>query len=232
MTVWGLVRYRYIRGLCPEREPDEVSKSGRRLLLVFATVYTLALVRHSALLGYLSGRHIIALLYASLPFAAAGTFVCARGIAVKLRFGPRLARLTGVAVACSLVVASVVVQMQPNHLNHLSRFGHWAAGSWLANCARADELVLDTRGWARFVSGQPGYDYWHVRQALTDSHLSYIVVGLDELQAKSRRAQTLKALLAYSATPLREFPAFPGDQVMGVRLYRFHRPGSWEGLVR
>ena len=51
-----------------------------------AAVYTLALVRHSALLGYLSGRHIMALLYASLPWAAAGTFVCAAGIAVKLRW--------------------------------------------------------------------------------------------------------------------------------------------------
>jgi hypothetical protein len=122
--------------------------------------------------------------------------------------------------------------MQPNHLNHLSRFGHWAAGAWLAKCARPDELVLDTRGWARFVSGQPGYDYWHVRQALTDAHLSYIVVGLDELQAKSPRAETLKALLAFSATPVRDFPAFPGDREAGVRLYRFHRPSSWEGLVR
>ena len=69
-------------------------------------------------------------------------------------------------------MASIVVQMQPNHLNHLSRSGHWAAGKWLAENARPDELVLDTRGWARFVSGQPGYDYWHVRQALTDSHLA------------------------------------------------------------
>ena len=100
--------------------------------------------------------------------------------------------------------------MQPNHLNHLSRWGHWAAGRWLADHAEPSELVLDTRGWARFVSGHPGYDYWHVRQALTDSHLSYIVVGLDELEARSARAETLKALLAYAATPLVEFPAFPG----------------------
>ena len=47
--------------------------------------------------------------------------------------------------------------------------------------------MLDTRGWARFVSGHPGYDYWHVRQALTDSHLSYIVVGLDELASQQHR---------------------------------------------
>jgi 4-amino-4-deoxy-L-arabinose transferase-like glycosyltransferase len=232
MTVWGLARYRFIRDLCPEREADETSKSARRLLLVFSAAYTIALVRHSALLGYLSGRHVVALLYASLPFAAAGTFVCARGIAVKLHFGRHTARWAGALAGCLLVIASVAVQMQPSHLNHLSRFGHWSAGTWLAQSARPDELVLDTRGWARFVSGQPGYDYWHVRQALTDSHLSYIVVGLDELRAKSPRAETLKALLAYSATHVRDFPAFPGDREAGVRLYRFHRPSSWEGLVR
>ncbi len=232
MTVWGLVRYRYIRTLCPDRKPDQASESTRRLLLAFSAVYTVALIRHSALLGYLSGRHIIALVYASLPWAAAGTFVCSRGIAVKLRLSPRWARLAGTGVACVLVLGSIAVQMQPNHLNHLSRFGHWAAGKWLAENARPDELILDTRGWAQFVSGQLGYDYWHVRQALTDSHLRYIVVGLDELQAKTPRARTLQALLAYAATPLRDFPSFPGEREAGVRLYRFHRPSSWEGLVR
>jgi 4-amino-4-deoxy-L-arabinose transferase-like glycosyltransferase len=230
MTVWGIVRQRYIRGLCADRNPHD-GEVERRLLLVFAAVYGLALVRHSSLLGYLSGRHIMALVYASVPWAAAGSFVCARGIAVKRRWGPRFARNVGIVGALLLVAASIGVQMRPNHLNHLSRWGHWSAGQWLAGNARPTEMVLDTRGWARFVSGQPGYDYWHVRQALTDSHLSYIIVGLDELEARSSRARTLKALLAYSATQLKEFPAFPGDRTPGVRLYRFHRPGTWEGLV-
>jgi hypothetical protein len=106
------------------------------------------------------------------------------------------------------------------------------AGQWLAGRADRSEKVLDTRGWARFVSGWPGYDYWHVRQALSDSQLSYIIVGLDELDAHSSRARTLRALLAYAATPLEEFPAFPGAQTAGVRLYRFHRPADdWEGLA-
>ncbi len=56
-------------------------------------------------------------------------------------------------------------------------------------------------------------------------------MGLDELDAHSSRARTLQALLAYTATPLKEFPAFPGDRTAGVRLYRFHRPGTWEGLA-
>jgi hypothetical protein len=230
MTVWGIVRLRYIRGLCQDCDPSE-GEMERTLLLVFAAVYGLALIRHSALLGYLSGRHIMALVYASVPWAAAGSFVCARGIAVKRCWSPRFARNSGIAAAILLVTASIVVQMQPNHLNHLSRWGHRSAGQWLTGNAQPAEKVLDTRGWARFVSGQPGYDYWHVRQALTDGHLSYIIVGLDELEARSARARTLKALLAYSAIPVKEFPAYPGDRTAGVRLYRFHHPRTWEGLV-
>jgi hypothetical protein len=230
MTVWGLVRQRFILGLCLDRDPND-SGVERRLLLNFAAIYGLGLVRHSVLLGYLSGRHVMALVYASIPWAAAGMFVCARGIAVKLRWSPQLARCWAVAAGGLLVATAIVVQLQPSHLNHLSRSGHWSAGQWLASHARPNELVLDTRGWARFVSAHPGYDYWHVRQALTDAQLSYIVVGRDEMEAKSARARTLKALLSYSATPVLDFPAFPGDRTAGVRLYRFHRPSTWEGLV-
>jgi Dolichyl-phosphate-mannose-protein mannosyltransferase len=229
MTVWGIVRQSYIRSLCSDRAPDD-GETERRLLAVFAVVYGLALVRHSVTLGYMSGRHIMPLVCVSLPWAAAGSFVCARGIAVKRRWSPRFARNAGIVAACLLVVASIVVQTRPNHLNHLSRWGHWCAGQWLAGHADSNEKVLDTRGWARFVSGAPGYDYWHVRQALTDSHLTYIIVGLDELDARSSRARTLKALLAYAATPLKDFPAFPGDRTAGVRLYRYRHPATWEGL--
>jgi hypothetical protein len=140
-----------------------------------------------------------------------------------------IARLGALAFA---VILSLGTQLNPHHLNHLSRWGHWAAGRWLSAHAAPGEEVLDTRGWARFVSGLPGYDYWHVRQALTDSHLSYILVGLDELQAKSPRSETLRNLLAYAATPLAEFPAAPGDSTPAVAIYRFHRPASWEGFAR
>jgi hypothetical protein len=231
MTVWGIARRRYIRGLCLARDPDACGADEGRLLLTFAIVYVVALIRHSVLLGYLSGRHIMPLVHASLPWAAAGSFVCARGIAVKLCWTENECRRAAILAGCLIVAASIVVQMQPNHLNHLSRSGHWAAGRWLADHVGPRELVLDTRGWAKFVSGHAGYDYWHVRQALTDSHLAYIVVGVDELRARSARARTLNSLLAYAATPLLDFPSFPGDPTPAVRVYRFRRPHNWEGLA-
>jgi 4-amino-4-deoxy-L-arabinose transferase-like glycosyltransferase len=231
MTVWGLARRRFIGRLLGACDADDGFRAEGRVLLVFTAVYGLALVRHSATLGYLSGRHVMALVVASAPWAAAGAYVCGRGIATKLRWTDRTIRWAGIAAMGVTVAASFVVQMRPNHLNHLSRWGHWAAGQWLAANARPDELILDTRGWARFISGRPGYDYWHVRQALTDSHLSYVLVGLDELDAPSPRAATLKALLAYAATPLLDFPADPGQLIPAVRLYRFRRPSTWEGMA-
>src|SRR5207247_295368 len=73
MTVWGLVRQRFIRGLLPDRDPDDAERTETRLLLVFVGVHGLALVRHSTMLGYLSGRHVMALVIASIPWAAAGS---------------------------------------------------------------------------------------------------------------------------------------------------------------
>ena len=90
--------------------------------------------------------------------------------------------------------------------------------------------MLDTRGWASFVSGRTGLDYWHVRQALLDPALSFVVVGEDERSARSGRGETLRALLAYAAEPIVSFPEREGGQGVGVRVYRFHPPESWAGM--
>jgi len=229
MSLWGLVRQRFILGLCGNRDPAGTGGSERLVLAVFASVFVLALLRHTASLGYLSGRHTLPLVLISVPWAAAGTFVCLRGLGLKLPWSPRTAWTTGI-VATSVVVATLAAyQLRPGHP---TRWGHWAAGRWLAEHAQRSDVVLDTRGWARFVSGAPGYDYWHVRQALTDSHLTYVVVGHEELAATSPRAQTLNALMAFAATPIQDFPSMAGERDVGVRLYRFRQPGSWEGLRR
>jgi hypothetical protein len=232
MTIWGCARRKALRVMItPDGVPPPPGMEGR-LLGMFAAVYTLALLRHSTALGYLSWRHVLPLVVASIPWAAGGTYICCRRIGELLKLGPRASLAGRLAAMAFALTLSLGAQLNPNHLHHLSRWGHWAAGRWLSAHAMPGEEILDTRGWARFVSGLPGYDYWHVRQALTDSHLSYILVGLDELDATSPRAQTLQALLDYAATPLAEFAASPTDSTPAVRLYRFHRPASWEGFAR
>jgi 4-amino-4-deoxy-L-arabinose transferase-like glycosyltransferase len=229
MAIWGLVRHRFILTLCRDREPEDRGWAEQIVLATFAGVFLIMLLRHVAALGYLSSRHTLPLVMISVPWAAAGTFVCLWGLAVKLPWSPRAAWVTCTVGMGLVVVTLVVYQLRPGHP---SRFGHWAAGCWLAEHATAEDVVLDTRGWARFISQKPGYDYWHVRQALTDSRLSYVVVGHDELAALSPRARTLNALLAYAATPVLDLPVLAGSKSVGVRIYHFHQPSSWEGLVR
>jgi hypothetical protein len=183
------------------------------------------------MLGYLSDRHTLALVLASTPWAAAGTYVCLRGLAVKFGWSPRFARLVRFGFAC--VVVTTIAYFQ-TRATHTSRVGHLEAGQWLAGHGKPGEVILDTRGWASFVADRSSidsYDYWHVRQALTDHRLSYIVVETDELGADSRRAETLQAMLTYAAEPIGDFPASSRDEAGRVRVYRFRRPNDWKGML-
>ena len=211
-AIWGAVRARFVRTLIAGEHvtagsgQDENARPPRlrTLLTIYLVLYALVLVRHQVMLGYLSDRHLLPLVAVAMPWAAAGTYVCARRAAAALGWPARRTRLLGgVLVVLAVVTAIVMPQWKPGHR---SRWGHWAAGCWLQAHARTPDAVLDTRGWASFVSNRPSYDYWHVRQALTDPYLAYIVVGADELSAASRRAATLRAVLAYSATPVAAFP--------------------------
>jgi Dolichyl-phosphate-mannose-protein mannosyltransferase len=228
MTIWGLSRQRFIRSLCGRDEHD--SADVERLVIgTFVAVYLAVLVRHGSMLGYLSSRHLLPLVVVSTIWAAAGVFVCLQRLGGKLSFRPEAKRLALIAASGFVVVVMVVYQLRTSHQ---SRWGHWAAGRWLAENAKPGQQILDTRGWARFVSNDVGgYDYWHVRQALSDQQLSYVVVGHDELEADSPRSRTLGALLAFAATPVQDFPVRIGGRNVGARIYRFQQPASWEGFT-
>ena len=72
-----------------------------------SAVFLLALVRHTASLGYLSGRHTLPLVLISVPWAAAGTFVCLRGLGAEAPLEPpRAPGPTGI-VAASVIVATL-----------------------------------------------------------------------------------------------------------------------------
>jgi hypothetical protein len=202
--------------------------AGRLLIAAYVLLFTALALRHATTLGYLSGRHALTLVVASLPWAAAGTLDVARRLRRRFGWDEAASRRRAWAALAVLVMAGVAIQQA--RPGHPSRWGHREAGRWLAAHAGVGEAVLDTRGWAAFVSARPSYDYWHVRQALSDAHLAYVVVGADELAAPSRRAATLRALLAYAAEPVAAFPGRCGGPGRDVQVYRFRRPESWEGL--
>ena len=141
MVIWGLLRQRFIVKLCRDRDPGDRGGTERLVLAFFAGVFVLALLRHTAALGYLSGRHLLPLVLISVPWAAAGTFVCLRGLGLKLPWSMRTAWATCVLASGLVVLTLVVYQLRPSHP---TRWGHWASGRWLAEHAGPSDFVLDT----------------------------------------------------------------------------------------
>ena len=212
VVLWGILHTR--------------SDNGRGIPLTYAILFTAVLVRHSAGLGYLSERHTLTLVIAALPWASSGLIDVSRITAKALRLNAaNLPRRRRIALAL-LLLAGVFVALKPSHE---SRDGHRQAAYWLASHAEPGQAVLDTRGWAAFLSGLPSYDPWHVRQAFTDSHLAFLVIGSDELRANSARGRTWRAVLSRAGEPAASFSTGRSDDVL---VYRFQRPASWEGLAR
>ncbi len=205
----------------------EGSGDGKRLVLVYLAAFAAIAIRHAITLGYLSGRHALSLIVVTVPFSASGMLLWADGFQRRWAVSPKLGRRLAFVGLAILATAGITVQAKTGHP---SRWGHLAAGTWLREHGEPDAKVLDTRGWASFVRGVPGYDYWHVRQALSDKRLKYVVVGADELEAPSRRAATLRAMLAYAGEPVAEFPGRKDGRGTGVKVYRFDPPRSWEGI--
>jgi hypothetical protein len=192
---------------------------------VFALLFIAILVRHANSLGYLSERHALPLVLVSMPWAASGLRTVWDRATNRFHLAPRRSRRLAAVLIAMAVVGGLAFQSRPTHP---SRWGHQAAGEWLRKHAHPGDAVLDTRGWAGFLSGLPAYSYWHVRQALTDSRLRYVVVDRVDVEAKSDRARTLKALLAFAATEVAAFPARQEGGKPAVWVYRFQAPDSWE----
>jgi hypothetical protein len=197
------------------------SGPGRAIALAYLLLFGAVLVRHAAIFGYLSSRHALSLVIVTLPWAAAGLIDVLGKVARR-----RGARRVAVAL---MVLVGLSTALRPLHA---SRWGHLQAGRWLEACRGPAEAILDTRGWAAFVAGEPTYDPWHVGQALSDRRLAYIVIGADELNAPSRRAETWRSLLAFTSNRVAAFPAREGGAGEDVLVYRFHPPDSWEDLAR
>ena len=151
------------------RSTGSATSAGGWSPVYLGPLLALIVVRHATTLGYLSGRHALTLV-AGRPSRGRrrGSGPGSGASPAALRLGDRArARRLGVAGLAALIVAGG--RRSRSKAAHPSRWGHWAAGRWLAEHATPADAVLDTRGWAAFVSGRPGYDYWHVRQALTDA---------------------------------------------------------------
>ena len=215
-------------GLASGRVRDRGGLAARFVWL-YAIGFAALLALHAMRMGYLSSRHCVTIALVLAPWAAAGGMATAARFADRWSIGPdRRTRLSRYAIA-AVVLIGLGIQGRPGHP---SRWGHRAAGQWLAEHAEYGDAVFDTRGWAAFESGLKGYDPWHFRQAISDARLAFIVVGDDELRARSHRAAILNGVLESWASPTAAFPSRRGGDGVGVRIYRVSRPNDREEPAR
>jgi len=196
------------------------------LLQIFCALLLVAVLLHTTREGYLSARHL-------LPFAVAAT--ACLGIGVQAVTG-QLLRTLGrandngaiprLAIAMTLVVATISVLYGARPL-HPSRTGHRSAADWLARNARGGDRVVDTRGWTGLYSGLATVPYEKSRSELSHPALRYLVIEDREVAYDSRRSRTILRLLEKAGTRVATFPA-PGrasHRAARVQIYEWNAKG-------
>ena len=198
-------------------------RSADRLFAVLFAGVSLAALYVGARAGYLASRHLLLIVPVGLGWAAVGADDLGGRMASLLGFA-------GTADACrsawaarrslggglAIVLATILCLPRLAAPLHASREGHRQAGEWLAAQPETG-LVLDTRGWTGLYSGLETRRYDEARAAFRDARLAYVVVERPELEFASPRAETLRRLLAASATLAAEFDAGNGANVVVYR---------------
>lgn len=176
--------------------------------LVMATLYV------GATAGYLSTRHLLLLVVLALGWAGVGILVCGEWLASRAGVlgGECSGRLGKLCVAALAVAACLPDLVRPLHA---SRAGHRQAAEWLLAHAAPSDGVLDSRGFTALYTGRKTYRYEAAQTAFLDAGLAYVVVEQAELDAHSRRAETLRLLMDEAAEPVARFgPALRHEVVV------------------
>jgi hypothetical protein len=194
------------------------ASAARTALRMYMLLFALLLVRHMTNLGYLSVRHVLAPVALGLPWAGWRLSRLLERLAGWLRLPLRGRRIALCLAVVAMSLGGIAAQHGPSHP---SRWGHWSAGHWIASRAGVGQTLLDTRGWAAFISGRDGYGPWHFRQAEADPRLAFVVVERGELAAPTERARLLHRWLAGRASLAASFPDRPGGEPDAVRVYRW-----------
>ena len=219
---------------------DNASRPEARLLQVYGLVFFIAAIGFSASVGYLSARHLLALVAPTIGFAGVGMLaagsrlsetldtrrlagVLARRVDQPARNSPAIAvyktrqspAILGLALAGCLVA-----QVEPLHSG---RSAHREAGQWLAIEADKRDAVLDTRGWTGLYSGRLTYQFRDAAAALADPRLAYVTLERRELDDQSDRGHSVRRLLEAAAEPVAMFSPADGEDSSGrsVLVYRW-----------
>jgi len=167
--------------------------------------------------GYITARHFLLPVAVLLPTAALGTLALGSWIS-QLRFVPFTSATASRLATTSLCMASLAVSSRPLHATHEA---HRRAADWLRSAEADAGAVLDQQGWTALYTGRPTYRFEAAEAALVDPRLTYVVVERADLEAESRRGESLRAILGDAADATRSFASASGRPEQDVLL--FHR---------
>jgi hypothetical protein len=132
------------------------------LLLSLCGIHTLVLWRLADVMGYVSDRHVLLLVFCGIYPTAAGSIAISNWLAAVVG-GFWLRHRTGAAASARLVPRLAMIflfamtafalpeVLKPMHTN---RSGHRQAGLWLAEHANPADVVLDPYCWAHYYAGR------------------------------------------------------------------------------
>ena len=171
--------------------------------------------------GYLSDRHLLLVIVFALGWAGVGAVELGEALAAVCR--QRNSRVAPVAVRRA-ALAAVVLACLPALARplHASRINHREAAAWLAEHARQDDVVLDSRGWTALYTGRPTYRYEAAQAAFSHPRLAYVVVEQAEMEMASRRGETMRRLVAEAAEPVARFSVPGAKPQRDVVVHRWH----------
>jgi hypothetical protein len=196
-------------------------------IVLFGSAYSLACFACAAELGYLAPRHLLPPAMPLFGWIGAGAIAFGEiagwpfRAVTTARKGRPAAQLRPLAGAAAVVLLAASCLPQTLEPLHVSRKAHAAAGRWLAEHAGPGDVVLDTRGWTGLFSGCPTHTYDDAQAAFADRRLAFVVLESGELARQSRRAETLRTLLAHAATRVAVFRASASGPNKSVEVYRW-----------
>lgn len=195
-------------------ERKRVAAGPWLVLAAFVVTFLMLLFAAVLMLGYVTSRHFLLPVMALLPAAGLGLVVVTERIQRRFTMpevGPLVRRLAAVVgVGCLLTT------LLPPHHTHAA---HRSAADWLRSEADAAALVLDQHGWTALSSGRPTYRFDEAETALTDPRLRYVVVERIDLEARSPRGKSLRAVLGSADQAHLRFADVRGRSAHDVLLF-------------
>lgn len=206
-----------------------VQVPGLMVLLVLAGIYAVIVARMAVVVGYLSERHTLFLMFCGMFWAAAELVWLSERIPVLLakvgRPVPlRCQSLVTIACLSALAAGLATEALRPLHAN---RAGHRAAGLWLRDRFRPGDEILDPFCWAHYYAGAVFAE--NVGLAPAHPRTRYIVLENSTGQHSRLPLMVIARHLAMQGVPVYRWipgPELRKQRAVEVIVYAIQPPGT------